>query len=152
MKFIKSYSDLLSSDPTKFIVLMNIGFTGSQGSVDQSRLTEFLSILKYKKSLMPPCPYCFIEFQDLQDAAVAFEFIKNSKFFQKEIISRYLIKIPQIYSQNVLCDQLEIQTISGLHYFPDFISDQEERVLLDRIREIDSWDQLSSRLVVRCLD
>lgn len=145
--FLKYYNTIVSSTPTTVIVLLNIGFTGSQGSIDPEQLLQFLKSFTYKRSLMPPRPFCFIEFSSIKDSETAFAFIQQSTFFDRKITLEYLIKIPEIFDHNVLCDPQEIQNIPGLIYFPDFITDKEEECLLHEIKQIDSWIALNHRQV-----
>lgn len=145
--FLECFNDLVSSSPTTIIVLMNIGFTGSQGSVDPERLMEFLKSFTYRRSLMPHRPFCFIEFKTIKDSEIAFEFIQKSTFFGRKVLLEYILKIPEMFDQTVLSDPKEIQSIPGLIYIPDFITDKEEELLLHEIQKIDSWISLNHRKV-----
>ena len=136
--FLSSFNDCISVNPSPFL-LVNIGYTGSMNSFDQQSLADLMQSLElnFKASFMPPGPFCFLEFDCVQDSAAASTCLSQTTKLKRQISCQFVQCIPDIYLKNVLTLSEEIQNnIPGLHYHPDFITDQEEIELLDKIQNI----------------
>jgi len=150
--FLSSFHYLITVDPSHFL-LVNIGYTGYTGSVnciDQQSLAALMQSLElnFKASFMPPGPFSFLEFDCVQDAVAASTCLSQTNQLKRQIRCQFVQCIPDIYSKNVLTLPEEIQSnIPGLHYYPDFITGQEEIELLDKIQDIEEWITLAHRRV-----
>lgn len=145
-------SQLISTDPTNALIILNAGSTGNMHSIHPNDLQKLLESFELIQLIMPLSrPFSIIEFACIQDALNAYKSLNQSHQFGRILQIEFLAMIPRVFLKEIiLSDPKEIQEhIPGLIYCPDFITSEEETsLLLDIDRLEDAWIDLHQRRVV----
>ncbi|XP_039282526.1 alkylated DNA repair protein alkB homolog 8 [Nilaparvata lugens] len=118
-----------SPEPTKFLMLCN---TGLVSGFDEAQAVQIFS--EYGRlesvSMLPGKSFCFVTFTDIHDARNAFENVNGKVKLQKMLGPIYMIYTTSAPSSET---ERSAKRPNGLHVLENFITEEEERNLVNCI-------------------
>ena len=146
---VESPQGFLSPDsPTSILLLANAGYTGKPGSITSHCLRHhLLKDFRVSQTILPLSrPFSFVVFPDHREASRAKAQLEASP--ESTLCVEFVHFVPPGLCPLVLTEPERIHaSVPGLHYIPNFVSADDEVLLLSQISDVQDWVSLNYRRV-----